>query len=79
MKALDLGGHSDVKPITIFNPKAINLTVHAIGSSLELYVTIVNRTQLSPHKNGNVRLTVQPTTAVVVKIHGTATNRSCSR
>jgi hypothetical protein len=47
MKAFSLGSHGYVEPVTVANPKQINLTAYAVGTNDELYVTIINKTHNS--------------------------------
>lgn len=49
IKAFDLGGHGDVEPVAIANPQKINLTAYAVGTSHDLYVTIINKTHATTH------------------------------
>jgi hypothetical protein len=49
IKAFDLGGHGFVEPVTIENPEKINLTAYAVGTSRELFVTIINKTHSTTH------------------------------
>lgn len=49
MKAFSLGSHGYVEPVTISNPKHVNLTAYAVGSDQELFVTIINKTHSSTH------------------------------
>lgn len=49
IKAFVLGSHGFVEPVTIANPRNINLTAYAVGTTRELYVTIINRTHNSTH------------------------------
>ena len=44
IKAFDLGSHGYVEPVAIANPQKINLTAYAVGTPLDLYVTIINKT-----------------------------------
>jgi hypothetical protein len=49
VKAFDLGSHGFVEPIAMANPQKINLTAYAVGTSHELYVTIINKTHSATH------------------------------
>lgn len=49
IKAFDLGSRGFVEPITIANPRPINLTAYAVGTDHELYVTIINKTHSSTY------------------------------
>jgi hypothetical protein len=49
IKAFDLGGHGYVENIAIANPRKINLTAYAVGTSRDLYVTIINKTHSTTH------------------------------
>lgn len=43
IKAFDLGGHGEVKPVSISNPKGLNLTAYAVEGKGSLYITVVNK------------------------------------
>jgi len=43
IKAFDLGGHGEVKPVKISNPDGVNMSAYAVEDSASLYVTIVNK------------------------------------
>ena len=43
IKAFDLGGHGNVQPLTVTNVKGLNLTAYAVGTTTNLYVTIINK------------------------------------
>ncbi len=60
MKAFDLGGHGYVEPVTISNPKSINLTSYAVGDAQNLYVTIINRTHRTTNDSIDAAVTIQP-------------------
>jgi hypothetical protein len=60
MKAFDLGSHGDVEPITIANPKKINLTAYAVGTDRDLYVTIINKTHSTTHDATDADIVIQP-------------------
>ena len=49
IKAFDLGSHGYVEPIAIANQQKINLTAYAVGTSRDLYVTIINKTHSTTH------------------------------
>jgi hypothetical protein len=49
IKAFDIGSHGDVEPVVIANPQKINLTAYAVGTSRDLYVTIINKTHSTTH------------------------------
>ena len=49
IKAFDLGSHGYVEPVAIANRQKINLTAYAVGTSHDLYVTIVNKTHSTTH------------------------------
>ena len=49
IKAFDLGSHGSVEPVAIANPQKINLTAYAVGTSHDLYVTIINKTHSMTH------------------------------
>jgi hypothetical protein len=49
MKAFSVGSHGFVKPVKIENPQKINLTAYAVGTTEELYVTVINKTHSSTH------------------------------
>ena len=49
IKAFDLGSHGYVEPIAISNQQKINLTAYAVGTSRDLYVTIINKTHSTTH------------------------------
>jgi hypothetical protein len=49
IKAFDLGSHGYVEPVAIANPQKINLTVYAVGTSRDLYVTVINKTHSTTH------------------------------
>ncbi len=49
IRAFDLGSHGSVEPVAIANRQKINLTAYAVGSSRELYVTIINKTHSTTH------------------------------
>ena len=66
MKAFDLDSRGDVEPITIFNPKAINVAAYAIGSGRELSVTIVNKTHSSTSDASDAKVTIVPDGATSV-------------
>src|SRR5665213_798735 len=43
IRAFDLGGHGQVKPLTMTNINGLNLTAYAVGTTTNLYVTIINK------------------------------------
>lgn len=43
IKAFDLGSHGTVIPVTITNTNSLNLTAYGVGSSNDLFVTVVNK------------------------------------
>jgi hypothetical protein len=49
IKAFNLGSHGYVEPLTISNPRGINLTAYAVGSEHDLYITVINKTHSSTH------------------------------
>ncbi len=49
MKAFALGSHGFVEPVTIANPRKIDLTAYAVGTAQDLYVTIINKTHMLSH------------------------------
>jgi len=49
IKAFDLGGHGYVEPVAIANPQQMNLTAYAVGTSRDLYVTIINKAHVTTH------------------------------
>lgn len=49
IKAFDLGSHGYVEPVAIASPQKINLTAYAVGTSRDLYVTIINKTHATTH------------------------------
>lgn len=49
IKAFNLGSHGYVEPLTISNPRGINLTAYAVGSEHNLYITVINKTHSSTH------------------------------
>ncbi len=49
IKAFDLGSHGYVEPVVIANPQKINLTAYAVGTTRDLYVTIINKTHSTTH------------------------------
>jgi hypothetical protein len=49
IKAFDLGSHGSVEPVVIANPQKINLTAYAVGTSHQLYVTVINKTHATSH------------------------------
>lgn len=59
IKAFDLGGHGYVEPITIANPQNINLTAYAVGTTQDLFVTILNRTHSSTHDVANASVVIR--------------------
>jgi hypothetical protein len=60
MKAFDLGGHGYVEPVTIANPKGINITSYAVGDAENLYVTIINRTHNTTNDSIDAAVTIRP-------------------
>jgi hypothetical protein len=49
MKAFSLSSSGYVEPVTIENPEKINVTAYAVGTTRELYVTIINKTHTTTH------------------------------
>jgi hypothetical protein len=49
IKAFNLGSHGSVEPVVIANSQKINLTAYAVGTSRDLYVTIINKTHATTH------------------------------
>ncbi len=49
IKAFSLGSDGYVEPVAIANPQKINLTAYAVGSSRDLFVTIINKTHSTAH------------------------------
>ncbi len=49
VKAFSLGSDGYVEPVAIANPQKINLTAYAVGSSRDLFVTIINKTHSTTH------------------------------
>jgi len=45
IKAFSLGGHGYVEPVAISNPDNVDVTAYAVGSSRDVYVTVINKTQ----------------------------------
>jgi hypothetical protein len=43
IKAFDLGGHGRVEPADLGNPNNLDLTAYSVGTTTELYVTIINK------------------------------------
>jgi hypothetical protein len=43
IKAFDLGGHGSVEPLTITNTSQLNLTAYAVGTTSNLFVTVINK------------------------------------
>jgi hypothetical protein len=60
MKAFSVGSHGYVEPVAISNPKKINLTAYAVGTSQILYVTILNKTHNSSHDAIDAAVVIQP-------------------
>ena len=54
IKAFDLGGHGQVEPITMTNPNGLNLTAYAVGTTTNLYVTIINKEHGTGARDANV-------------------------
>lgn len=49
MKAFALGSHGFVEPVSVANPRKIDLTAYAVGTAQDLYVTIINKTHRLSH------------------------------
>jgi len=58
MKAFNLGSDGYVEPIAIANPQKINLTAYAVGTTRDLYVTIINKTHSSTHDVTDATVTI---------------------
>lgn len=54
IKAFDLGSHGSVMPVSLSNPGKVNLTAYAVGTSQDVYVTIINKTHSTTHDVTNV-------------------------
>jgi hypothetical protein len=59
IKAFDLGSHGYVEPVAIANPQKINLTAYAVGTSHDLYVTIINKTHATTHDAIDAALVIE--------------------
>jgi hypothetical protein len=59
MKSFSSGSHGYVEPVTIVNPKKINLTAYAVGTDQELYVTIINKTHSSTHDAMDAQVVIE--------------------
>jgi hypothetical protein len=59
MRAFALGSHGYVEPVTISNPKKINLTAYAVGTSRDLYVTIINKTHTTTHDAADASVVIE--------------------
>jgi len=59
LKAFDLGSHGYVEPVTLTNPKGINLTAYAVGTDRELYITIINKTHSTTRDAIDAAVTIQ--------------------
>lgn len=58
MKAFALGSHGFVEPVTISNPININLTAYAVGTTQDLFVTIINKTHRTTHDATDAAVTL---------------------
>jgi hypothetical protein len=59
IKAFDLGSHGYVEPVATANPHKINLTAYAVGTSHDLYVTIINKTHSTTHDGVAAAVVIQ--------------------
>ncbi len=59
IKAFSLGSDGYVEPVVIANPQKINLTAYAVGTSRELFVTIINRTHSTTHDADAAAVVIQ--------------------
>lgn len=59
IKAFDLGGHGYVEPLTLVNPDKIDLTAYAVGTTRNLYVTIINKTHNSAGNTTKAAVTIR--------------------
>ncbi len=58
MRAFALGSHGFTEPVAISNPRGINLTAYAVGTSRDLYVTIINKTHNSTRDATDAAVTI---------------------
>ncbi len=49
IKAFDVGSHGYIMPLSLSNPRKINLTAYAIGTDQNIYVTLINKTHATTH------------------------------
>jgi hypothetical protein len=61
IKAFDLGSHGNVEPVVIANTQKINLTAYAVGTSRDLYVTIINKTHSTTHDAMDAAIVIEAT------------------
>ncbi len=54
IKLFDLGGHGSVEPLSMTNTNQLNLTAYAVGSTSNLFVTIVNKENGTGARNAAV-------------------------
>lgn len=54
IKAFDLGSHGSVMPVSLSNSEKVNLTAYAVGTSQDIYVTIINKTHTTTHDVKNI-------------------------
>lgn len=58
IKAFELGSHGAVIPVTMTNTNSLNITAYGVGSSNDLFVTMVNK-EYGPNAN-NAAVTIIP-------------------
>ena len=58
-KAFDIGGHGAVIPVTLTNTNGVNLTAYGVGSTNDVFVTIINKEYGANSRNTDV--TIFPT------------------
>jgi hypothetical protein len=59
IKAFELGSHGAVIPVTMTNTNSINVTAYGVGSSNDLFVTIVNKEYGATANNATVTIAPQ--------------------
>lgn len=73
-KAFDIGGHGNVMPVTMTNTNNLNVTAYGVGSSTNVFVTIINKGYQSGENNAAVTIYTGITTGSAQVMYLTATN-----
>jgi hypothetical protein len=68
IKAFDLGSHGSVIPVTLTNTDGVNLTAYGVGSSTNVYVTLVNKEYGANARNASVTIVPSGLTAGSVQM-----------